>query len=83
MGEPLDPAHGGQAERLLTEVEAAAVIGVTKRQMYLWRWKDGGPDHVRPTPRRPMYVHSVLMEWAKGRSCRTNHEARGLDERGK
>ena len=63
-------------ERLLKPMEAAHVLGVTVKQMALWRSRGGGPRFVRVSHKVVMYRHQALIEWAREREFGSAHEAR-------
>jgi hypothetical protein len=63
-------------ERLLKPAEAANVLGVTVKQLAIWRSKGGGPRFVRISHKVVMYRHQTLLEWACEREFGSAHEAR-------
>jgi hypothetical protein len=63
-------------ERLLKPAEAARILGVTVKQMAIWRSKGGGPRFVRISHKVVMYRHQTLLEWAREREFGSAHEAR-------
>ena len=63
-------------ERLLKPAEAANVLGVTVKQLAIWRSKGGGPRFVRISHKVVMYRHQTLLDWALEREFGSAHEAR-------
>ena len=55
-------------ERLLvTEKEAADLLGLTPRTLQAWRHRGGGPEYVRVSSRCVRYRPADLEAWAEDR----------------
>jgi hypothetical protein len=51
--------------------ELAALLGVSKQTLRLWRQRKRGPRFIRETPRTCVYLKSTVHDWLKA------HEVRG------
>lgn len=61
------PALAANDNRLLTEGEAAAFLGFTRRALQNWRHRGGGPLYVRVSARSIRYRVCDLVAWAEER----------------
>jgi predicted DNA-binding transcriptional regulator AlpA len=50
-------------DRVLSVIETAARLGVTRRSLEYWRASGEGPPYVRLGPRRAGYRESDLIRW--------------------
>ena len=55
-------------ETLLTEMEAAAILGVTARTLQKWRRRDYGPVYFLITAKTIRYRRSDLFNWLNFKS---------------
>lgn len=66
---------GEQSEfRLLRELEAAKVLGVSLRSLQQYRLDGRGPEYVQIMDRRIGYTMEALQEWVKGRVRRNTSD---------
>jgi len=63
-------------DRLLTETEAARIIGFSVRALQGWRLKGGGPRYVKVSGRAIRYRRRDLIAWADARLRSNTSEAR-------
>ena len=54
-------------ERLITETEAAAFLGVTRRALQQWRLNGNGPKYVKISQRCVRYRRVELIKWSEDR----------------
>jgi len=54
-------------ERLMTETEAAAFLGVTRRALQQWRLNGSGPKYVKISQRCVRYRRIELIKWSEER----------------
>ena len=59
---------------LLTETEAAKIIGFSPRTLQRWRIDGNGPKFLRISPRAIRYLREDLDSWIGERSCRSTSE---------
>ena len=71
------PENIVDAERLITEAEAAAFLGVTRRALQQWRFNGTGPVFVRISQRCVRYRRRELVCWSEDR-LRSSTSDRGL-----
>jgi len=64
-------------DALLTEEQAAAFIGVTRRAMQAWRINCSGPKYVRISSRCIRYRKANLIEWSKNRLQTSTRQDKG------
>ena len=62
-------------DSLLTEDEAASLLGFTPRTMQAWRVRGGGPPFLRISSRALRYMRSDLLSWAKSKRKASTSEA--------
>jgi predicted DNA-binding transcriptional regulator AlpA len=55
-----------EADALLRESEAAALLGFTQRALQAWRQRGQGPPFVRISSRAVRYRRKDLTRWAEG-----------------
>jgi predicted DNA-binding transcriptional regulator AlpA len=53
---------------LLSETEAALILGITVRTLQGWRARGIGPTHLRVAPKIVRYRTEDIVEWMKERS---------------
>ena len=63
-------------DRLITEAEAAKILGYTRRALQNWRVRGGGPVFVRVSARSVRYRRRDLIAWAESRLARSTSDAR-------
>jgi predicted DNA-binding transcriptional regulator AlpA len=63
-------------ERLVDEVVAAQLLGVSRRTLQGWRWRGGGPRFVRIGIRAVRYEPAELRAWVDAQR-RTSTSDRG------
>jgi len=74
---PIDPLNNPDyLESLITEKEAAVILGYTPRALQNWRVRGGGPRYVDVSSRSIRYRRRDLFDWVKTR-LRTNTSERG------
>ena len=61
-------------DALLTEQQAAALLGVTSRALQKWRSKGSGPPFVRISCRCIRYRRRDLVDWSVERIKRSTSE---------
>ena len=54
-------------DRLITENEAASIIGYSVRALQNWRVRGGGPRFVKVSRRSIRYRRRDLIDWAEAR----------------
>lgn len=54
-------------ESLLSEVQAATLLGFTPRALQAWRQRGGGPRFVRVSSRAVRYRRRDLVEWTESK----------------
>lgn len=69
-------------ERLMTETEAAAFLGVTRRALQQWRLKGSGSMYVKISQRCVRYRRIDLIKWSEERLRSSTSERMGVIEGG-
>lgn len=67
-----------QSDDLLTNEEAARLLGVKPNTLEIWRWSGKGPSFIKlgDSPQSPVrYLRSVIMAWLTDRSFKSTSEA--------
>lgn len=67
----LDAASSPAPEPLLSERDAATILGLTPRTLQAWRARGDGPAFVRISSRCVRYQPSALEEWIQDRVRRS------------
>ena len=67
-------AHDPQSDPLLTPRESAAHLNVSKSYLDKLRVYGGGPEFLRPSPRKILYRRSVLDRWVHERRFSSTSE---------
>ena len=67
---PQTPTETGQSV-LLTEKDAAKILGFSARTLQAWRWRGGGPQFVRVSHGCVRYRREDLSAWVEERLCRS------------
>ena len=67
------------AEKLLTESEAAQILGLTPRALQSWRLGGYGPRHVKISSRAIRYRRCDLTAWIEGHVKEGRTAAEGGD----
>lgn len=65
--EPLNAHERDHLERLLSETEAASLLGYSKRALQNWRLRGGGPLFVKVSARSVRYRRRDLFHWIEAR----------------
>lgn len=63
-------------DRLITEAEAAKILGYSRRALQNWRVRGGGPAYVCVSARSIRYRRRDLIAWAESKLARNTSEAR-------
>ncbi len=63
-------------DALLSEEQAAAFIGVTRRAMQAWRFSGGGPKYIRISARCIRYTKRYLKEHSENHLQSSTSEVR-------
>ena len=67
-------------DRLVSEAEAAELLGYTPRALQNWRVRGGGPEYIRVSARSIRYRRRELLAWSDARTCRTTSEATSAEQ---
>ena len=62
-------------DQLLTEKDAASLIGYTPRALQNWRLRGGGPQYVKVSARSVRYQRRDVIEWIDQR--KQSHTSQG------
>lgn len=54
-------------DALLSQLEAAALIGVSERTLECWRWRGSGPPFVKISRRAVRYRRRDIQQWISER----------------
>jgi len=54
-------------DALLTESQAASLLGFTPRALQMWRYRGGGPKFVKISSRAVRYRRRDLLDWIESR----------------
>jgi hypothetical protein len=65
--ERFQDAGNTDLDRLVTEHEAAALLGYTIRALQNWRFRGGGPIFVKVSDRSVRYRRRDLLAWIESR----------------
>ena len=58
-------SHNDYLDALLSEEDAAAFLGYSKRALQNWRHRGDGPPYIRSSERAVRYRRRDLIEWCE------------------